>query len=128
MTVAENCPTDGSKVTGNVTVTDGTLDLSFRSADKAINLGYIIIRFADGMPYELAPEEISFSDLRGDVDVSGSVNVADAVLLARFLAEDKEITVSAQGKRNAQLTEDENIDNDDLTKLLEYLAGINDTL
>ncbi len=122
-TLAESCPTDGTPVTAAVTVTDGHLELNFRSEDKAINLNYIIIRFADGMPYEVVTD-VPAADLRGDVDVSGDVNIADAVMLARFLAEDSEVTVSAQGKRNAQLTGDENIDSDDLTRLMEYLAGI----
>ena len=62
----------------------------------------------------------------GDVDCNGDVNVADAVLLARFLAEDKEATVSAQGKLNAQCYDDgtEDITTDDLGAILEYLAGI----
>ena len=62
----------------------------------------------------------------GDVDCNSDVNVADAVLLARFLAEDKEVTVSAQGKLNAQCCDDgtEDINTDDLTAILEYLAGI----
>ena len=66
--------------------------------------------------------------MRGDVDVNGDVNVADAVLLARFCAEDNEVTVSAQGKINAEVTDDTNINTDDLTKLMEYLAGIIETL
>ena len=66
--------------------------------------------------------------LRGDVDCSGDVNVADAVLLARFNAEDHEITVSAQGKINAEVTDDSNVNNDDLTRILEFLAGMIETL
>ena len=66
--------------------------------------------------------------LRGDVDCNGNVNVADAVLLARFLAEDSEATVSVQGKRNAEVTDDGDVTTDDNTKILEYLAGLTDTL
>ena len=62
--------------------------------------------------------------LPGDVDVSGDVNVADAVLLARFLAEDGGVTVSAQGKLNANVSGDADITSDDLTGILEFLAGI----
>ena len=64
----------------------------------------------------------------GDVDCNGDINVADAVMLARFNAEDKEITVSAQGKANADVNADGNTDTDDLTAILEYLAGIRPTL
>ena len=62
--------------------------------------------------------------LAGDVDCSGTVNVADAVMLARFLAEDSEITVSAQGKLNANVNGDSDTTTDDLTFILEYLAGM----
>ena len=62
--------------------------------------------------------------LRGDADCSGDVNVADAVLMARFLAEDMEITVTAQGKRNADCNQDGDLTSDDNTIILEFLAGI----
>lgn len=64
--------------------------------------------------------------LTGDVDCSGDVNVADAVLLARFLAEDQEIEVSAQGKINAETNGVEGITADDSSLLLEYLAHLID--
>ena len=64
----------------------------------------------------------------GDVDVNGDVNVADAVLLARFLAEDKDVEVSAQGKLNADCNQDNNTTADDNTMILEYLAGIRASL
>ena len=64
----------------------------------------------------------------GDVDCNGDVNVADAVMLARFNAEDKEITVTSLGKLNADVTADGNTDTDDLTAILEYLAGMRPTL
>ena len=66
--------------------------------------------------------------VRGDVDCNGNVNVADAVLLARFNSEDQEAVVTAQGKVNAEVTDDGNVNNDDLTYILEYLAGIRPTL
>lgn len=62
----------------------------------------------------------------GDVDCNGDVNVADAVLLARFEAEDSEVTVSAQGKLNADCFADGKgaLTTEDLNALLSYLAGI----
>lgn len=60
---------------------------------------------------------------RGDVDCNGTVSVADAIMLARYLAEDKEATLSAQGKANAELTGDTILDSSDSTRLLMYLAG-----
>ena len=72
--IAQNCATDGSAVKGKVTVKGGYLELNFRSADKAINLNYIIIRFAEGMPY-------TTRGMRGDVDLNGRVDTDDASAL-----------------------------------------------
>ena len=66
----------------------------------------------------------SFESDWGDVDCNGSVDVADAVLLARFCAEDKDITVSTKGKANAEVTGDGNVNADDTAKILNYLANI----
>ena len=60
--------------------------------------------------------------LRGDVDCDGSVRIADAVLLARYLAED-DVTVTAEGRINAELNGEEGLTSDDLSCLLQYLAG-----
>ncbi|MCR5306262.1 MAG: DUF4981 domain-containing protein [Oscillospiraceae bacterium] len=60
--------------------------------------------------------------LKGDVDCSGNVAIADAILLARYLAEDK-VTVTAQGKINAECDGNDTLDSGDLTALLEHLAG-----
>ncbi len=72
-----------------------------------------------------APEKIH---LKGDVDCSGEVNIADAVMLARFNAEDKEIEVSAQGKANADCDGVEGVGAGDLSALLEYLAGLGELI
>ena len=65
-------------------------------------------------------------DKLGDVDCDGSVTVADAVMLARFIAEDKEVNVKAQGLRNAHCFADDgnSINADDLVAILEVLANI----
>ena len=63
----------------------------------------------------------------GDADCNGDTNVADCVLLARFCAEDKEATVSAQGKANANcynVDGTDTLNTDDISVILEYLAGI----
>ena len=64
------------------------------------------------------------SELKGDVDCSGDVKIADAILLARYLAEDP-VSVTSQGLRNAEL--DGNADKltaEDLSTLLQVLAGL----
>ena len=66
-----------------------------------------------------APEKL----LRGDVDVNGTVQIADAVLLARYLAEDQ-VEVTVTGLRNAELDgDDSGLTAADLGTLLQILAG-----
>ncbi len=64
------------------------------------------------------------STLRGDVDCSNSVNVADAILLAQYLAEIEGTVVSAQGLLNAELDGNPTLDSGDQTYLLEMIAGL----
>ena len=66
--------------------------------------------------------------LLGDVDCSGKVVIADAILLARFIAEDESAVLTAQGKINAELTGNSILDSSDLSKLLQYLSGSIKTL
>ena len=58
----------------------------------------------------------------GDVNLDCSVDVADAVLIARFAAEDREATMTDQGRQNADVTHDGNVDGQDTTKILQYIA------
>ena len=60
--------------------------------------------------------------LRGDVDCSGAVQIADAVLLARYIAEDA-VTVTSQGLVNAELDGEAGLTAGDLSVLLEGIAG-----
>jgi hypothetical protein len=64
----------------------------------------------------------------GNVNCKGTVDVSDAVLLARFVAEDSEATVSAQGKKNADVTHDGDLTGDDTIKILKYIAKLVDDL
>ncbi len=60
----------------------------------------------------------------GDVDCSGDVNIADAVLLARYNAEDKAINVTDLGLLNAELDGERGLNGSDLAWLLEMIAGL----
>ena len=60
----------------------------------------------------------------GNVDLKDGVNVADAVLLARYNAEDKDVSVSAQGLLNADCDRDGSLSAADLSMILEHLAGL----
>lgn len=65
----------------------------------------------------------------GDVDCNGEVKIADAVLLARYVAEDA-VTVTSQGKINANCYNDgtDAITSEDIASLLKFLAGATKTL
>ncbi len=67
------------------------------------------------------PEE---SMLRGDVDCSGKVNIADAILLAQYCAEISGTVVSPQGLLNAELDGVTGLSSDDIGVLLQALAGL----
>ena len=60
----------------------------------------------------------------GDVDVNSKVNVADAVLLAQYLAEDSNAMLTRQGVSNADVNRDRYINSDDNALLLELIAGL----
>ncbi|SFX02443.1 beta-L-arabinofuranosidase domain-containing protein [Ruminococcus sp. XPD3002] len=76
--LVKNAPVDRTPVSGTVKVTDGELTLNLRSDDKAINICYIIIR-----PVETIPA--STSGRKGDVNLDGSVDTSDAVLMQSYL-------------------------------------------
>ena len=61
---------------------------------------------------------------RGDVDGSGEINVADAVLLARYVAEDKSAKVTEAGVAAADTNKDGKVDANDTARLLERIAGL----
>ena len=52
------------------------------------------------------------------------VDVSDAVLLARFVAEDANAKVSAQGKLNADVNANGKPDSDDTIKILQFIAKL----
>ena len=60
--------------------------------------------------------------LMGDANCDGTVDVADAVLIARFANEDKEAVITDQGRQNADVTHDGNVDGQDAEKILQYIA------
>ena len=60
----------------------------------------------------------------GDVNCSGGVDVADAVLLARFCTEDSTAVITDQGKQNADVNGSGNIEPDDVTAILRKIAKL----
>lgn len=61
--------------------------------------------------------------LAGDVNCSGIVDVSDAVLLARFVAE-QEVQITAIGKQNADCDQTAGINSDDVIQILRIIAKL----
>ena len=62
--------------------------------------------------------------LRGDVNLDKTVDVSDAVLLARFNAEDTTAKIETQGKLNADMNKDGKPDGDDVILILKTIAKL----
>ena len=60
--------------------------------------------------------------IRGDATVDGAVDVADAVLTARYLAEDREAEITECGTRNADADGSGTVTPDDVTAILRIIA------
>ena len=60
--------------------------------------------------------------LTGDANLDQSIDVADAVLIARYEAEDATAELTDSGKRNADVNADGNVDGSDLRQVLEFIA------
>ncbi len=76
----------------------------------------------DGTTKKAEPYQSAAKALRGDVNLSGNTDVSDAVLLARFLAEDRSAEVTAQGKSNADCNQSGKPDPEDVILILKYIA------
>ena len=64
--------------------------------------------------------------LLGDANANGEVDIADAVLMARYCAEDKEVTITEAGIANADCNSDGKLTADDIVMVLEHLANLRD--
>ena len=60
----------------------------------------------------------------GDVNGDAKITVSDAILLARVAAEDKEATITSEGKANGDCDGKDGISVDDVTMILKFLAGL----
>lgn len=62
--------------------------------------------------------------LLGDTNCSGIVDISDAVLLARYLAEDKGASISDVGKLNADVNKNSTPDFEDVVMIIQYIAHL----
>lgn len=60
--------------------------------------------------------------VRGDANLDNTLDISDAVLVARFVAEDNEADISEQGKQNADMNRDGNLTGDDVIAILRKIA------
>ena len=60
----------------------------------------------------------------GNVNCDAKVDVSDAVLLARYKAEDQTAVITSQGKLNADVNQDGELTADDVTLILKYIAKL----
>ena len=67
-------------------------------------------------------DEVLPDTVRGDADCSGAVDVADAVLSARYIAMDAEAEITDQGRRNADVNGDGDVTTDDVALILKRIA------
>lgn len=66
--------------------------------------------------------------MRGDVDGSGDVDISDAVLLARYLVQDKDAAITDAGLENADADANGKRDNDDVLTIVRFVAHIIESL
>lgn len=87
-------------------------------------LAWVVSFLQDEGPHEVVdtPKELIW----GDVNESGDTDVSDAVLLARFLAEDKTANISTQGQRNANVVSGK-LNQDDLIAILMSIVKLIDS-
>ena len=62
--------------------------------------------------------------MKGDVNLDSTITVADAVLLARIVAEDSTLELDAQSISNADINGNSQIEPEDTTAVLKLLAGL----
>ncbi len=67
-------------------------------------------------------EHPSDPNIPGDATCDNILDVSDAVLIARYAAEDSEVRLTAQGRINADFNKDGEITSEDVTKILRRLA------
>ena len=95
--------------------------LEYAEKNNIARTAFNLVPCKNGIPITTVKPDDSLM-LWGDANCDEAVDVADAVLIARFAAEDKEATMTDQGRKNADVTHDGNVDGQDTTKILQYIA------
>ena len=74
------------------------------------------------LPDWIFKQESLTIEASGDIDCNGECNIADAILLARYIAEDNDISITEDGITAADLDADGYVTAMDQNKLLELIA------
>lgn len=114
----ENLDLTASKTaTAPFTVTDSDVKLKLTSEDKAVNVTYLKITIMEQEPLPAV-------GLRGDISTDGTVDVSDAVLLARFVAEDTAAVILQKALALADVNGDGQSNSDDVIAILKIIAKL----
>jgi len=113
----------------DLTVTNSK-DVTFYIYQKTVSAGEVVTLGSNGtatsvVNYVVFAQEAGASSetlYLGDADCNGDVELADAVLLAKSLG-GTGVTLSAQGRTNADCNQDGNVDAQDLSLLLQHISG-----
>ena len=70
------------------------------------------------------PKPAAIAKGSGDADCSGTVDVTDSVLLARYCSEDQDAVLTAEGKANADANGDGTLTMDDVSEILQIIAKL----
>ena len=81
-------------------------DLSYKSHDVNIEI-----------------TKYAFNRMTGDINEDEKLSIADAVMLSRVIAEDLTVHLSSIGSENSDCDENGEMNIDDLTRMLQYIAG-----
>ena len=98
---------------------DGTLTVWYRPAQDDTDAN----KFVKCYETEKVEPQVYGKGL-GDLNGDNSIDVSDAVLLARFCAEDQSAVITTDGLRNADVNSDGKKDGADVIRILEYIARI----
>lgn len=92
------------------------------SAEGWTYFDYLLVRPEGDVTTATQPDDSK--KLLGDVDTDGEVGLADAILLARYNAEDAAVKVTKTGLVNADLNGDGTLNSEDVVQILRILAKL----
>ncbi len=90
----------------------------------AAALAACILTCSAMMPAAVFADDAPAAQQYGDLNLDSQVDVSDAVLLARFCAEDPTVNISQTGKTLADVDADGKITQDDTVTLLQFIAKL----